>query len=126
MPLDLRSTESIQLVGEQLQVLQKQQKIQALDHWICCSGYLHGEFGEPEKAMKSLHGEKLLGDFAVNSIGPLLMLQASLGLLKKSPFRKGGIPVCPGGQYRRQPQWWLVRLSNVEGGAQHGNTLCCY
>ena len=42
--LDLRSTESIALVGEQLQQLQQTQQIQALDHWICCSGYLHGEF----------------------------------------------------------------------------------
>ena len=113
--LDLRSTESIALVGEQLQQLQQTQQIQALDHWICCSGYLHGEFGEPEKAMKSLHGEKLLGDFAVNSIGPLLMLQSSLGLLKKSPLAKAAFLSAQVGSIEdnRSGGWYGYRMSKA-------------
>lgn len=115
MPLDLRSPESIQSAGEHLQVLQKQQKIQALDHWVCCSGYLHGEYGDPEKAIRSLQGEKLLGDFAVNSVGPLLMLQASMTLLKKSPFAKVAFLSAQVGSIEdnRSGGWYGYRMSKA-------------
>ena len=83
LPVDFRDSDSIAEVGKQLA-----NKTTTLDHWICCTGYLHGEFGLPEKALKSVQGDKLAGDFAVNTVGPLLLFQECVGLLKKARLAK--------------------------------------
>ena len=83
LQVDFRNPESITAAGEELS-----KRATVLDHWVCCAGYLHGDFGLPEKALKSLQAAKLSGDFAVNSVGPLLMFQVCLGLLKRAPLAK--------------------------------------
>lgn len=110
LQVDFRNPESIAAAGEELS-----KRATVLDHWVCCAGYLHGDFGLPEKALKSLQAAKLSGDFAVNSLGPLLMFQVCLGLLKRAPLAKAVFLSAQVGSIEdnRSGGWYGYRMSKA-------------
>ena len=110
LQVDFRNPESIAAAGEELS-----KRATVLDHWVCCAGYLHGDFGLPEKALKSLQAAKLSGDFAVNSVGPLLMFQVCLGLLKRAPLAKAVFLSAQVGSIEdnRSGGWYGYRMSKA-------------
>ncbi len=110
LQVDFRNPESITAAGEELS-----KRATVLDHWVCCAGYLHGDFGLPEKALKSLQATKLSGDFAVNSVGPLLMFQVCLGLLKRAPLAKAVFLSAQVGSIEdnRSGGWYGYRMSKA-------------
>ena len=110
LTMDLRRPETIFAAAEKLTGLTTM-----LNHWVCCTGYLHGEFGSPEKALKTLDSEKILGDFAVNSIGPLMMFQACIGLLKRAPLAKAVFLSAQVGSIEdnRSGGWYGYRMSKA-------------
>lgn len=110
LQVDFRNPESIAAAGEELS-----KRATVLDHWVCCAGYLHGDFGLPEKALKSLQAAKLSGDFAVNSLGPLLMFQVCLGFLKRAPLAKAVFLSAQVGSIEdnRSGGWYGYRMSKA-------------
>ena len=110
LSVDLRQADSIAQAGELLE-----SRTAVLDHWVCCTGYLHGEFGLPEKALKSLQGDKLAADFAVNSVGPMLLFQACSGLLKRSRMAKAVFLSAQVGSIEdnRSGGWYGYRMSKA-------------
>ena len=110
LSVDLRKSDSIAQAGELLAA-----RTAVLDHWVCCTGYLHGEFGLPEKALKSVQGDKLAGDFAVNSVGPMLLFQACLGLLKQAHMAKAVFLSAQVGSIEdnRSGGWYGYRMSKA-------------
>ena len=110
LTVDLRRSETIFAAAEELLSLTP-----TLNHWVCCTGYLHGEFGSPEKALKTLESEKILGDFAVNSVGPLMMFQACIGLLKRAPLAKAVFLSAQVGSIEdnRSGGWYGYRMSKA-------------
>ena len=110
LSVDLRQVDSIAQAGEQLAA-----QTPVLDHWICCTGYLHGEFGLPEKALKSVQGDKLAADFAVNSVGPMLLFQVCSGLLKRSRMAKAVFLSAQVGSIEdnRSGGWYGYRMSKA-------------
>ena len=56
-----------------------------IHRWVCASGYLQGPLGGPEKSMRNIRGAKLHDDFAVNTIGPVLLFSAMASQLKVAP-----------------------------------------
>ena len=59
-----------------------------IHRWVCASGYLQGPLGGPEKSMRNIRGAKLHDDFAVNTIGPVLLFSAMASQLKVAPGLK--------------------------------------
>lgn len=109
LKLDLRDLAAIKGLAEWLQ------DIDALHHWVCCSGYLHGDFGSPEKALKDLQGDKLLDDLAVNSVGPLAAFQASIVALRRAQFAKVAFLSAQVGSIddNRSGGWYGYRMSKA-------------
>lgn len=107
--LDLRDFASIAGFADWVQ------EIDTLQHWVCCSGYLHGDLGNPEKALKDLQGEKLLNDLAVNSVGPLAAFQASVVALKKAQLAKVAFLSAQVGSIddNRSGGWYGYRMSKA-------------
>jgi NAD(P)-dependent dehydrogenase (short-subunit alcohol dehydrogenase family) len=110
LQVDLRDSGSISETADYLQ-----RHISSLDHWHCCSGYLHGDDGAPEKALKSMQQTKLLGDFAVNSIGPLLLFQACAPMLKRAEHAKAVFVSAQVGSIEdnRSGGWYGYRMSKA-------------
>ena len=110
LSVDLRKSDSIAQAGALLA-----ERTAVLDHWVCCTGYLHGEFGLPEKALKSVQGDKLAGDFAVNSVGPMLLFKACLGLLKQAHMAKAVFLSAQVGSIEdnRSGGWYGYRMSKA-------------
>lgn len=77
---NLRDEQSIDLCVEQLTAMDL-----PIHRWVCASGYLQGPLGGPEKSMRNIRGAKLHDDFAVNSIGPILLFSAMANKLKVVP-----------------------------------------
>ncbi|MEZ7817986.1 MAG: NAD(P)-dependent dehydrogenase (short-subunit alcohol dehydrogenase family) [Candidatus Azotimanducaceae bacterium] len=77
---NLRDDQSIAQCTEQLAALEL-----PIHRWICASGYLQGPLGGPEKSMRNIRGAKLHDDFAVNTIGPILLFSAMANKLKVVP-----------------------------------------
>ena len=77
---NLRDEQSIELCVEQLTVMDI-----PIHRWVCASGYLQGPLGGPEKSMRNIRGAKLHDDFAVNTIGPVLLFSAMANKLKVVP-----------------------------------------
>lgn len=55
----------------------------ALDRILICSGLLHDAERRPEKSLRELDAEWMQRNFAVNSIGPALILKHFLPLLRR-------------------------------------------
>ena len=110
LTVDLRRPETIFAAAEKLSSLTS-----VLNHWVCCSGYLHSEIGSPEKALKALESEKILGDFAVNSLGPLMMFQACMALLRAAPLPKAVFLSAQVGSIEdnRSGGWYGYRMSKA-------------
>jgi len=110
LSVDLRQADSIAQAGELLG-----SRTSVLDHWVCCTGYLHGEFGLPEKALKSVQEDKLAGDFAVNSVGPMLLFQACFGFLKRARMAKAVFLSAQVGSIEdnRSGGWYGYRMSKA-------------
>lgn len=110
LSVDLREPDSIAEAGQQLAAMTA-----VLDHWVCCTGYLHGELGLPEKALKSVQGDKLAADFAVNSVGPMLLFQACMGLLKQAHLAKAVFLSAQVGSIEdnRSGGWYGYRMSKA-------------
>jgi NAD(P)-dependent dehydrogenase (short-subunit alcohol dehydrogenase family) len=75
-PLDLLSEPSIAAAARHLEK-------QGIDQIILASGFLHGAGFAPEKAMRQLDPAHLAHAFAVNAIGPALVLKHFLPLLPR-------------------------------------------
>ncbi|MBO78488.1 MAG: hypothetical protein CMQ22_02840 [Gammaproteobacteria bacterium] len=110
LTMDLRRPETIFAAVKKLTSLTTM-----LNHWVCCTGYLHGAFGSPEKALKALESEKILGDFAVNSVGPLMMFQACMSILKAAPLPKAVFLSAQVGSIEdnRSGGWYGYRMSKA-------------
>lgn len=54
-----------------------------IHRWVCCSGYLHGDAGGPEKTLRKLNYDKLGTDMSVNALGPLVLFSKLATALKK-------------------------------------------
>jgi NAD(P)-dependent dehydrogenase (short-subunit alcohol dehydrogenase family) len=54
-----------------------------LDRVVICTGMLHGSGQRPEKSLRELDAAWLQHNFAVNSIGPALVLKHFLPLLRR-------------------------------------------
>lgn len=74
---DLRDEQSIAHCAEQLAEMEL-----PIHRWVCASGYLQGPLGGPEKSMRNIRSAKLHDDFAVNTIGPVLLFSAMANKLK--------------------------------------------
>jgi NAD(P)-dependent dehydrogenase (short-subunit alcohol dehydrogenase family) len=77
---NLREVEEIERCIEQLLLIE-----QPIHRWICASGYLQGPLGGPEKSMRNIQSAKLQDDFAVNTIGPILLFSGMANKFKLVP-----------------------------------------
>jgi NAD(P)-dependent dehydrogenase (short-subunit alcohol dehydrogenase family) len=55
-----------------------------LNRVIVCSGFLHDAGMRPEKTLREIRPDKLQQNFAINTIGPALVMQQFLPLLQRS------------------------------------------
>lgn len=55
-----------------------------LRHLLVCTGFLHGPQGQPERAWSQLDADYLAHSFAVNAIGPALVMRHFLPLMPRS------------------------------------------
>ncbi len=79
LPLDFRRPEDLDGLTAHLE------KADApLDAVICTTGYLHGEYGGPEKSLGQLTPETLAYTYAVNAAAPLQVLAACEPYLKRA------------------------------------------
>ena len=92
---NLREVEEIERCIEQLLLIE-----QPIHRWICASGYLQGPLGGPEKSMRNIQSAKLQDDFAVNTIGPILLFSGMANKFKLVPdlaaniSKMNGVPLC--------------------------------
>lgn len=77
---DLRDEQAIAACAEQIAAMEL-----PIHRWVCASGYLQGPLGGPEKSMRNIRSAKLHDDFAVNTIGPVLLFSAMANKLKLVP-----------------------------------------
>ena len=85
---------------------------------IVATGFLHGEQGQPERSFNHLDAAYLQHVFAINTIGPALVMKHFLPLLPKSRPLRGGLRVGQSRQHRRQRARWLVWLPRLEGSLE--------
>ena len=85
LPFDLLDEASLQAAVGQL----------ATDHpidWVfIATGWLHDEVHQPEKTYRALNSEQLMQSYALNAVGPTLLLKALLEHLPKQQPLKVGV-----------------------------------
>lgn len=79
MELDYRRTESIVTLAAALR-----SQAPALDGFICATGSLHGDHGQPEKAVAHLKLASMEALYRINAAGPLALFAQCAPLLKAS------------------------------------------
>ena len=78
-PLDFTKPEDLPSLREHLEAT-----TDCLDTIICTTGYLHGEYGGPEKSLGHLTSDALTHAYTVNAAGPLQLLAACEPFLKRA------------------------------------------
>lgn len=66
--LDLRDEDSIAAAAASV-------PFDAIDRLVVATGMLHEQGHGPERSLRQLEGERLLRSFAINAVGPLLLLR---------------------------------------------------
>ena len=79
LPLDYMNGESIRHLAETLCG-----QLDRIDLFICATGYLHGEYGQPEKGISSLRIASMESLYRLNASGPLDLFARCAPLLKAS------------------------------------------
>ena len=92
-----------------------------LTHVLIATGLLHGQGVNPERALAELDGAALARLFAVNAIGPALLLKHLAPRLPRQARLRDRPAVRAGRQPRGQPARRLVRLPRLQGGAEHAD-----
>lgn len=68
---------------------------------IDATGFLHDDRQRPEKSLRQLDAGNLARSFALNAIGPALIMKHVLPLLPRAGKVVFADPVCQGRKYRR-------------------------
>ena len=79
MELDYQRTESIGALADTLR-----SQVPALDGFVCATGSLHGDHGQPEKTVAHLELASMEALYRINAAGPLALFAQCAPLLKAS------------------------------------------